>query len=323
MSLKPFQQLDFERLPEKPSRPHKYFDTEAHEQDLQTQSFGKMKVHYRKAGQGPPLLLIHGLMTSSYSWRYLLSPLAQHYTVFIPDLPGAGRSEKVEGYSYGPENLAAWIGEFQSALNIQGCPVIGNSLGGYLAMHLAIRNPKSMSRLINIHSPAFATFKMKLLHFVLRPKIVRELLAKFVRKRSTKWAHRNVHYYDESIKSLEEAKEYGRPLSEGPGVQSFIAYLQQTLAPSSFRRFTQSLEQAKQNQEDFPVPMLLIYARTDPMVPPSIGRRLYELIPSAKLMWLDNSSHFAHIDSTNELMEPIMNFLSEGEPSEPVLKDTL
>ena len=159
--LKPFQQIPFERLPEKPSRPHKYFDTESHELRLQTQSFGNMKVHYRKTGHGPPLLLVHGLMTSSYSWRYLLSPLGKHYTLFIPDLPGTGRSEKVSGYSYGPENLAVWIGEFQSALNIQGCPIIGNSLGGYLAMHLAMTQPQSMSQLVNIHSPAFATFKIK------------------------------------------------------------------------------------------------------------------------------------------------------------------
>lgn len=309
MAFKPFQQMEFENLPDTPTRPHDYFKTESHQKRIKTESFGLIEIHYRKCGEGPPLLLIHGLMTSSYSWRYLLTPLSQHYTLYIPDLPGAGRSEKVIDYSYGPENLAQWIKEYQSAMGIEGCPIIGNSMGGYLAMHLAKKSPQTMSHLINIHSPAFPTLKMRLLHFVLRPHFIRKLLARLVQKDTRRWAHKNVHYYDESLKSLEEANEYGRPLIEENGVWTFISYLYETLAPRSFEGLINSLKLARQSDEDFPVPLLLIYARTDPMVPPQIGRKLFDLIPEAKLIWLDESSHFAHIDSTEELLEPILEFL--------------
>jgi pimeloyl-ACP methyl ester carboxylesterase len=315
MGFKPFKQRPFSSLSEKPKRQHDYFDTEAHDLKMQSKTFGEMTVHFRKQGQGPALLLIHGLMTSSYSWRYLLAPLSNHFTLYMPDLPGAGRSTKVRSVSYEPKNLARWVLEFQEAVAIKGCPIIGNSLGGYLAMHLALMSPKAMSRLINIHSPAFATFKMRALHLVLRPRFVKKLLLRLVSKAPKRWAHKNVHYYDESIKSLEEAKEYGRPLEDPEGAACFVDYLYDTLAPRSFKHLIYVLSQAKQMGVDFPVPLLLIYARTDPMVPPQTGEKLYRLIPSAKLLWLDKSSHFAHVDSTEALVEPILDFLG-AQPNE-------
>jgi len=256
MAIQPFQQRPFETLPARPHRAHNYFETESHELTMESESFGKLNAHYRTAGEGPPLLLIHGLMTSSYSWRYLLSPLSKSFRLYIPDLPGAGKSSKVQTASYDPKNLALWINEFQEDCKIQGCPIIGNSLGGYLAMQLAMQSPKAMSRLINIHSPGFPTIKLRLLHFVLKFPAVRKLLTALVQKNPEKWAHKNVHYYDESLKSFEEATEYGRPLRELAGIHTFIAYLFETLAPRSLREFVKELKKNKETHTPFPVPLL-------------------------------------------------------------------
>ena len=311
MSLVPFEQLRFESLPASPFRPHDYFLTEAHDLAMSSESFGEMLVHYRCTGEGPPLLLIHGLMTSSYSWRYLLRPLAKHFRLYIPDLPGAGKSSKILGRSYDPKNLALWISEFQAACNITGCPIIGNSLGGYLSMQLALRDPRAMSKLINIHSPAFATIKLRLLHFFLRFFGLRKIISAIIKKNPEKWAHQNVHYYDETIKSFEEASEYGRPLRDSTGVETFLAYLYEAMAPGPMTQFVRTLKGFQKARLDFPVPLLLIYARADPMVPPEIGEKLFRLIQSAKLIWLEESSHFAHVDSCDALIEPILDFLKD------------
>jgi pimeloyl-ACP methyl ester carboxylesterase len=55
--------------------------------------------------------------------------------------------------------------------------------------------------------------------------------------------------------------------------------------------------------------MLLLYAREDPMVPPSVGPRLAALLPRAKFVWLDNSSHFAHVDTPELVLDHVIPFL--------------
>ncbi|MCP4867238.1 MAG: alpha/beta fold hydrolase [Proteobacteria bacterium] len=129
---------------------------------MDTPAWGSIEVAWRQAGSGPPLLLVHGLMTSSYSWRYVLEPLGEHFTLYAPDLPGSGASAMPAG-PYDPGTLAAWIGQFQSMLGIRGCPVIGNSLGGYLSMRLALDDPGSMARLLNLHSPGVPELRLKAL----------------------------------------------------------------------------------------------------------------------------------------------------------------
>jgi pimeloyl-ACP methyl ester carboxylesterase len=56
---------------------------------MRSRPFGELRVHYREHGKGEPLLLIHGLMTTSYSWRYVYSALGSRYRIIAPDLPGA------------------------------------------------------------------------------------------------------------------------------------------------------------------------------------------------------------------------------------------
>ena len=79
-------------------------------------AFGRLRIHYKAYGSGPPLLLVHGLMTSSYSWRYLLDELGGRFRLVVPDLPGCGRSAKPVDRPYQPAALATWIGEFQAGL---------------------------------------------------------------------------------------------------------------------------------------------------------------------------------------------------------------
>ena len=76
-SRRPFQRQRFEELPELPRRPHPFFAAEARSVSVETEGFGAMDVSVRVHGDGPPLLLVHGLMTSGYSWRYLLEPLGR------------------------------------------------------------------------------------------------------------------------------------------------------------------------------------------------------------------------------------------------------
>lgn len=308
LTSRPFQQGRFEELPDEPRIPHGYYAAEALTVRLASAHFGEMNVHVRKHGSGPPLLLIHGFMTTSYSWRYALGPLGKHFTCYAPDLPGAGRTDKPLHVGYEPEHIARWIGELQHALGIAGCKTIGNSMGGYLCLHLALRDPGAMSRLVVLHAPGIPELRLSAARVAFKVPGTHKLFHWLVRREPLRWAHKNVHYYDESLKSLEEAREYGEPLRSYEGTQAFLKYLRETMGIGPMKRFNAQL--SARRHQPFPVPVQLLYAREDPMVSPKMGEAFARLIPDAKLEWLEQASHFAHVDSVDQFAERALAFLA-------------
>ncbi|MGE0707469.1 MAG: alpha/beta fold hydrolase [Planctomycetota bacterium] len=309
-ALTPFRQGRFADLPAEPRLPHAFDRTEGLELLLPEGPFAGMRVHVRRYGEGPPLLLVHGLMTSSYSWRYVFEALGERFTCYAPDLPGNGRSERPLEVAYSPENLARWLACVQRALGIRGCPILANSMGGYLSLHLALADPAAMSRLIDLHSPGVIDHRMRALGAAFAVPGAEALARYLIRRRPLEWAHRNVHYFDESLKSLEEAREYGELLGSFSGAQCLVKYLKEALALGPMRELRRELE-ARRGGAGFPVPLLLLYAEQDPMVPPRFGRVFADLIPDARFAALQDASHFAHVDAVERFLPPVLEFLSE------------
>lgn len=273
---------------------------------FESRPFGRVRVHVRVFGSGPPLLLVHGLMTTSYSWRYVLESLGAHYTLYIPDLIGAGRSDK-PNRSYHPDALADSIGETMQALGIYGAPIIGNSMGGYLAMRLALRDPSATSKIINLHSPGLPTLRMYVLAAALAAiPGFQSILRWLVFRDPLLWVHRNVHYFDETLKSREEHRQYGEAISTHDGCRGFGCMLSETLHVTPMREFEKTLRATPR----FPVPLCLIYAERDPMVPPVVGDRLRALLPDAQFITLRDASHFAHVDAPEAFVQAALPFLA-------------
>jgi pimeloyl-ACP methyl ester carboxylesterase len=302
----PFRRGRFEDLPERPRVPHPYFLTRTERVRVTTPALGTLAAHVRIYGSGPPVLLVHGLMTSSYSWRYVLEPLGKHFTLYAPDLPGAGQSQPAP--SYAPEACAEWIGALQRALGIRGCRVIGNSMGGYLCMRLALSDPEAMSRLVNVHSPGVPEARLVVLRAALAIPGVRATLAWRVRKDPLRWAYAHVHYWDESLKSMEEAHAYGDPLAMPEGLDAFLGYLSETMNIAFIREFQRTLLDRRRRAIPFPVPLLHLYAKSDPMVPPRFGSILAERT-GAPIQWIDEGSHFMHVDAVDRFVPPVLAFL--------------
>jgi pimeloyl-ACP methyl ester carboxylesterase len=311
-SLPPFRRVPFASLPAAPRRPHPYADAPARSVVVDSRGFGRTRVHVRELGSGPPLLLIHGLMTSSYSWRYVLEPLAAHHRLIIPDLPGAGRSAMPDR-PYTAAALAEFVGELIDTLGLRGCAAVGNSLGGFLCMRLALDDAGALSRLVNIHAPCFPIPRIRALAAALALPGAQALVRRVIATDPERWVWRNVHYFDETLKSREETAEYGAPLSRDDGRRAFLHYLADTMAPAGFASFVRDLETRR--GQPFPVPLLLLYSRTDPLVPPITGERLHALIPDARLEWLDDTSHFAHVDSPERVVPLLASFLADDSPA--------
>lgn len=266
--------------------------------------FGTVQTHVRELGSGPPLLLIHGLMTTGYSWRYVIRELAESYRVIVPDLPGAGRTYTKPGCEFQAHSLATWIRELVDVMKIHGCRAVGNSLGGYLCMRAAQQDSTLFARLVNIHSPAIPEPRYHALGAALRAPGAAALLSRVISADPLRWVHRNVHYYDESLKSLEEAREYAYPLQTPEGRANFISYLRDAVSARGFETFNRALQ-----REPFPVPLMLLYARRDPMVAPKHGEHLRQLVPAADFRWIDDTSHFMHVDTPEPVLDALREFL--------------
>lgn len=304
MKTLPFVQLPYDDVPEQPAVPHRFAETVRRDITIEPEGTPTTRVAIHEFGSGPPLLLIHGLMTSGYSFRYLLDELGARYRLLMPDLPGSGQSDHPDVY-LGPDVLARSVLAMIDALSIRGVPVIGNSMGGYLCMRAALIDPGAMSRLVNLHSPGVPTARMHALWWALRLLPSQLILDRLVRRDPARWVHKNVHYYDESLKSREEHRQYAQPLLTKEGRRAFYCQLHDTLDVVEMGRFVKQLR-----ARPFPIPLLLLYATRDPMVPPSVGERLHALIPTAQKIRLDHASHFAHVDAAPRFAAAIDPFLS-------------
>jgi pimeloyl-ACP methyl ester carboxylesterase len=111
------------------------------------------RVYYLRAGSGPPMLFIHGLVGSSANWRNNIDALAQHARVYAIDLVNMGKSQRVEGLDVGLKATANRIVAIMDALDLADADIVAHSHGGAVALMLATLHPRRVRRLI-LFAPA-------------------------------------------------------------------------------------------------------------------------------------------------------------------------
>ena len=96
--------------------------------------FDGARMRYLRAGSGPPLILLHGLLAYSFSWRYVQPVLARHATVYALDLLGAGFSDRPRGIDHSMRGTALRVLKFAENLGLESFDLLGTSRGGAVAM---------------------------------------------------------------------------------------------------------------------------------------------------------------------------------------------
>jgi pimeloyl-ACP methyl ester carboxylesterase len=125
----------------------------AHQRDLATTrdvSARGARVRLVEAGSGPPLLLVHGYLSSRLVWEEVLPRLAENHRVIAPDLPGFGQSEKPSParYAYGFNAFAESLVDVVAALGLGRISVCGHAMGGSVALTLAARHAAIVDKLV-------------------------------------------------------------------------------------------------------------------------------------------------------------------------------
>lgn len=99
--------------------------------------FDGARMRYLRAGSGPALILLHGLLGYSFSWRYTLPALSPYATVYAPDLLGAGFSDRPPGIDHSMRGTALRVLQFVEKLGLTSFDLLGTSRGGAVAMSMA------------------------------------------------------------------------------------------------------------------------------------------------------------------------------------------
>jgi pimeloyl-ACP methyl ester carboxylesterase len=305
------------KLPARPPRSHDYLSLTDHVAVVSfTDAEGRsrrVRTRYKREGSGPPMLLVHGLMTTSYSWRFVIRALAERYDVIAPDLVGAGETEGPPDFVYSTYNMARFIRAFAAELTGEPVYLVGNSLGGLysLASVLLPGGEAWARRFVLMHAPGYPSARMKVLHALLDAPLLGGPLGGLVSRVSHKtrraFVAKNVHYHSDDMMSEEEVTEYGRIFETMQGARVFTRILRESLAP---REHAELLARARE-RTDLP-PTLLLFAREDVMVPPEFGPMFERDLAGSRLVWIDDASHFLQVDAPERTVREIFDFDAES-----------
>lgn len=280
------------------------------------------------AGDGPALVLLHGLPTSSFLWRRCLPGLAAalpDWRIVAPDLPGYGRSAPRPGA--GPRHLGRWLHALLAELGIGRFALAGHDLGGLVALtdavaragrlggapHPARAGGPQLDRLLLLDTTIYPA---PLLVLGLLPAIVppfAELsLAWLARGGAAREAARRAHYIAGMRQLLApgttladaEWAEYAHPYGAVAGWRAATRSLRALAAQAPF------VIRCLAHLRDLTVPTRLIWAERDPFFPLATAERLRRAIPGAeaRVHVIPGSGHFPQEDRPDEVARLIAAF---------------
>ncbi|MBN1571649.1 MAG: alpha/beta fold hydrolase [Deltaproteobacteria bacterium] len=147
-----------------------------------------------------PIILIHGFTASLYTWRFNIEDLGKKFPVYALDLPGFGYSDKPKDFQYDLDGYADFIVKFMDAMKIKKAILVGNSMGGGIAMKTALNHPDRVAKLVLIDSVGYAEVKRRFLVFALMGyPVVGEVLMSLNHRSVLEHSLKGGPYYDNSF----------------------------------------------------------------------------------------------------------------------------
>ena len=256
-------------------------------------------LHFVEQGRGFPLLLIHGLGASHFSFRENLGPLGRHFRVLAPDLPAHGLSPADPGADYRLETLAQTLLGFLDRRGVDQAAVAGNSLGGSLALLLAQMAPERIRGLILL-APGVPRERLPWITYPLRPPILGWLAAGLMGPWIMPWALRLAYHRHELITPAVIAG-YAAPfrkLRRRLALRRLVAQLE----PWSTAKIEALLREVTQ-------PAIILWGEKDRILPVSQAPWLKAHLPQAELRLLKEVGHAPQEEVPDLVNEIIIAFL--------------
>jgi pimeloyl-ACP methyl ester carboxylesterase len=272
------------------------------------------RVGYRSAGSGPVIVLIHGMAGSSTTWQSVIPALAERFTVVAPDLVGHGESEKPRGdYSLGA--FASGVRDLLLALGHERATLVGQSLGGGVAMQFAYQFPERCERLVLVSSGGLGDEVNLLLRLLTLPGA--ELVLPLA---CTRW----VHGAGERVAGwlagvglhagphLAEIWESYGSLADGDTRTAFLRTLRSVIDVAG-----QRVSAADRLYLAAAVPTLIIWGDRDHIIPVAQSHATHLAIPGSRLEVFGGAGHFPHCEQPDHFVDVLVEFMNTTSPPAP------
>ena len=278
---------------------------------LQEVSLHGHRVGFRIAGEGPLIVLLHGITSTSDVWLETMARLSERYTVVAPDLLGHGRSAKPRGdYSLGA--YASGGRDLLGALGFERGTVVGHSLGGGIALQFAYQFPEYCERLVLVSSGGLG----KEVHLLLRAAALpgAELVLPLIVRDWAIGAGSAVagvldRFGFSAGPDLAEAARGYASLADRGARAAFLHTLRSVIDLDGQRvSATDRLYLAQR------LPTLLIWGTRDPIIPIEHGRAAQERIPESRLVELPGAGHWPQLDDPDRFVAELTEFVETTEP---------
>jgi pimeloyl-ACP methyl ester carboxylesterase len=270
------------------------------------------RVNFTIAGQGPPVVLIHGVAGRAAQWDHVVELLADHHTVVAPDLLGHGESAKPRGdYSLGAH--ASGIRDLLVGLDIERASIVGHSLGGGIAMQFAYQFPERCERLVLVSSGGLGEEVHAILRAATLPgsELVLPLLAhpRVLAIASLLPRALGRMGFHTRPDLTEIARGY-QSLSNAEARSAFIHTLRSVIDPTG-----QRINASDRLYLASKMPTLIVWGGRDRIIPVEQARPAHEGMPGSRLELFQDAGHFPHLDDPRAFARTLTDFFGDSEPA--------
>ncbi len=275
--------------------------------------FDGARMRYLRAGSGPPLILLHGLMAYSFSWRFTIPALAPYATVYVPDMPGAGFSDAPTGLDCTMHATAKRLLRFIARLGISSFDLVGTSHGGAVAMMAAAEYASTntgprLQRLVLV-APVnpYSAHGQLLAPFFGSP--IGSLLFRFGVVRVTAlhpyWLGRL--FGDPKKIPADSLEGYALPMKTRNSFEHALSIV---------RTWTADLRELQSILPKLSgIPTLLVWGAKDPAVYASSAAPLAKYFPNSKTIIFPGIGHLPYEECPEQFNRTLIEFLTRGVPA--------
>jgi pimeloyl-ACP methyl ester carboxylesterase len=267
-----------------------------------------------RAGDGPPLLLLHGIGNNAQTWAGVLDRLAETHTVIAPDLLGHGSSDKPRG-DYSIAGHANGIRDLLSVLDIEQVTIVGHSLGGGIALQFAYQFPERVERLVLVGSGGLGPDLSAGLRAASLPGAEAVLT---VLSGASGLLRRGLRAVDtvggalgwKPVRDVAEAAEAILALRDVEARQAFLRTLRGVVDAHG-----QAVTAIDRLYLANAVPMLVVWGSRDPIVPAAHAETVRRLVPTARVEVFPGAGHWPHLDDPDRFCTVLLDFLATTAPA--------